>query len=148
MTSRSFYPAGKERYATKSLETYLAGLDILFGLLVLAPTWNTMEPAVYAPLLDFIPNEAVWGALLATRGLTHAIALKINGRAWWTPYARCAASAFSAAFWLMFLIVITLANPFAPGLVFSLAVANVIAHYHCVGRSARDAGMARKAILA
>lgn len=140
------FPPGSERYATRSLEAYLAVMDILFGVLVVLPMWDTMEPGIYARLLDIIPNEAVWGAILAGRGLLHAIALRINGRAWWTPFARAACSGISAIFWCLFLVAILSAHPFVPGLVFSLAVVNVGAHYYCIRRSGRDARMARKAL--
>ncbi|KQT52277.1 MULTISPECIES: hypothetical protein [unclassified Aureimonas] len=138
----ALFPPGSERYATRSLEAYLAGLDLLFGTIVVMPTWNTLEPAIYDPLLRLMPSEGFWGLLIAMRGAIHLVALRINGAAWWTPYIRAVVSGWASLMFAVFAVTLFFAEPFRPGLVFSLAVLNAVAHYQCLRRSARDAGMA------
>ena len=138
----ALFPPGSERYATRSMEAYLAWLDLLFGFVVVLPFWNTLQPEVYAPLLAIMPQEEFWGLLLMARGLFHLVSLRINGRAWWTPYARAIASGCSAVFWFVFVLALWWTVPFRPGLIFCMGTINVYAHLYCLRRSGRDAGMA------
>lgn len=137
------YPRGFERYATRALEGYMGTFDVLYGLLLMMPHWDTMEAAVYAPLLK-VMGETAWGFAFLIRGVLHLTALYINGRAWWTPWARAAASGVSALFWACFGTALLFVPDFKPGLVLTLAITAVIFHIYCLRRSARDAGMAVK----
>lgn len=141
-SSVRLYPPGSERYSTRALEAHLACIDIVFGLLVCLPFWNTLEANIYRPLLQFIPNEWFWGLLLVVRGVIHLVALRINGAAWWTPFLRAAASISSAVFFGALAFVLTWADPFTPGLVFTISVMSVVAHWYCMRRSGRDAAVA------
>lgn len=138
------YPRGFERYATRALEYHLASFDLLYGFMLMLPAWDSMNASIYRPLLGLIPDEFYWGLIFFSRGIFHMLALYINGRAWWTPYCRAAASAVSALFWVGFGTVLLFAEPFIPSLTFSLAVTAVASHIYCLRRSGRDAGMARK----
>lgn len=141
-TSIRIYPPGAERYSTRALEAHLSCIDIMFGLIIIMPFWNTLEQAVYRPMLTFVPHESFWGSLLIVRGLVHIVALRINGAAWWTPFLRAAASLFSGVFFAGLAVVLTWADPFVPGLVFTVAILNVVAHWYCMRRSGRDAAVA------
>lgn len=138
----ALYPPGSERYSTRSLEAHLSVIDVVFGLLVMLPYWNTLEQPIYAPLLQLVPSETFWGGILLARGLVHLVALRINGHAWWTPFMRAFASTFSGLLFAVFAIVLTWATPFVPGLIFTLAVVSTVAHLYCCRRSGRDAGIA------
>lgn len=86
-------------YHGRRLEWMLALYTILLGGVLLAP-FTVMAPDRFASAL-LAMSERSWGAVYAVIGGGHALALHINGRAWWTPFIRagalfCSSQAFLA----------------------------------------------------
>ncbi len=143
-----FYLPGSQRYSTRALECHIALMDISYGTLLLIPYWDSMRAAVYTPLLHLF-DEPAWGLLFLVRGLIHLAALYINGRAWWTPWIRAAASTLSAFFWASFgtfILFLDFRNNNSLGFLFTYAIVIVPTHFYCARRSARDAAFAHKSL--
>jgi len=95
------YPEGQKRQATRALEWFLAKIDMIYGFLLILPVTlvgSAMTGTLYAHLLMILP-EHVWGTLFLLKGGFHALALWVNGRAFWTPWIRSVSCAISASFW-------------------------------------------------
>lgn len=73
-------------FQQRKLEWALAVSTSLFGALIALPMESMRTPG-YKPVLDIMP-EMWWGLTYMAAGVTHIYALHINGRAWWTPFAR------------------------------------------------------------
>jgi hypothetical protein len=91
----------------RRLEWWLAINTAFFGVFI-AAAWQSMDSAAYDVLRTWL-TETNWGLLFVVTGFCHAVALGINGRAWWTPFVRTAATSanaliyasFAAGFWAM-----------------------------------------------
>lgn len=75
-------------FAARRLEWVLSFYTIYFGALLLMPPIS-MSSRSFA-YTTYVMSENKWGLLYFTVGCLHAIALHINGRAAWTPFARLA----------------------------------------------------------
>ena len=89
-------------FETRRLEVFLASSTTLFGAWLLMP-WDAMATSTFDMILSAAP-EKVWGLVFLLNGLGHMFALAINGRRWWTPFARWIASLISGLVYLAFCI--------------------------------------------
>ena len=70
------------------MEWWFAGVTCAFGLW-LAPPWVSMSTPAYSYLLWWLA-EHEWAIMFGLTGAAHMMALYVNGRCWWTPFARTA----------------------------------------------------------
>lgn len=73
-------------YNKRKLEWGLAFYTLLYGIFLLFPFVSMASPAYIAVLS--ILTETQWGFVYVLTGVLHIIALHINGKRWWTPFAR------------------------------------------------------------
>lgn len=133
------FPDGEGRQANRALEWYLSILDILYGVMLLYPG-DSLSHTIYEHLLTVFQEE-VWGSLFVVKGLSHAAALYINGRRWWTPWIRAGSCTVSAVFWST-LLGILLSNPvFRPDFIVAIALLNSITYALAVKSCGYDAGL-------
>ena len=89
----------------RKLEVFVGIGTMGFGLFILLPDVQ-MGTAAYHALIKAMP-EWQWGALFASVGAAHLMAVAVNGRRWWTPLARASmcvitsmiSALFAAGFW-------------------------------------------------
>lgn len=80
----------RELFETRRLEVFLAGTSTVLGAWLVLP-FDSMATAAFTQVLNAAP-EMTWGWLFFFNGLSHILALIINGRRWWSPIIRwCAA---------------------------------------------------------
>lgn len=87
-------------YEKRRLEWGIAITTTGFGLWLLAPM-ASMDSAAYLQLRAWL-SEPAWGLFFLDTGGLHAIALQINGRRWWTPFARAGMLILNAFAYLFF----------------------------------------------
>lgn len=73
-------------YARRKLELFLAGYTLSFGLWLMMPFESMDSPGFR--LITIIASEHQWGALFFFNGLSHVLALLVNGHRWWSPLIR------------------------------------------------------------
>ncbi|WP_062560993.1 hypothetical protein [Paracoccus aminovorans] len=100
-------------FGKRKLEWMLAIYTLGFGLWLLIPA-TSMSVASFSRALG-IMGEASWGALYAIVGACHAVALHINGRSAWTPFARLAAVSLNSQVFLAITAGIYPSNPWGTG---------------------------------
>lgn len=77
------------RWPDRKLEWTLAFYTLFFGMMISLPP-QSMTSNVFTVALTLMP-EWGWGAIYIVVGIVHNLALHVNGRAAWTPFARLAA---------------------------------------------------------
>ena len=100
-------------YRARRLEWSLSIFSALFGLVLVLPH-TSMATTEYSPVLSVL-GERGWGAIYATAGLCHMMALHVNGRGAWTPFARLAALFINSQ------VLLTMSLAFAQGNVLGTA---------------------------
>jgi hypothetical protein len=70
------------------MEWWFAGVTLGLGLWLAMPSIS-MSTGAYSHLLDWL-SEREWAIVFGTTGLAHMMSLFVNGRRWWTPFARTA----------------------------------------------------------
>lgn len=100
-------------YPARKLEWMISIFTVYFGLLLMLPV-QSMTSASFILALA-IMGEAVWGLIYAAVGAFHCVALHVNGRAWWTPFARLAALFLNANAFLAMSFSLAPANPWGTG---------------------------------
>lgn len=100
-------------YASRKLEWLIAGYTIYFGAALMLPPVS-MGSANFRGALSLM-TEGQWGAVYLLVGILHAVALHINGRSAWTPFARAGALFLNANVFLAMTIGIAEANHFSTG---------------------------------
>lgn len=100
------------KFKDRKLEWVLAAYTFGFGIFLAHPA-DSMAKSMEG-VTDIIP-EREWGVLYATVGFLHISALHINGRSWWTPFVRLAASSFSFMVFSAMAISIITINPASTG---------------------------------
>lgn len=73
-------------FARRKLELFLSGYTLCFGLWLVLP-FASMDAPGFRLLLEQ-SSEEQWGALFFFNGLSHALALLVNGHRWWSPLIR------------------------------------------------------------
>ena len=76
-------------YRVRRLEWSLSIFTVVFGAVLILPHVSMATPG-YSPVLSML-GERDWGLVYAVTGLCHMMALHVNGRGAWTPFARLAA---------------------------------------------------------
>lgn len=127
-----------QRREADVLERYLAGMDVLLGLLIAMPL---LAGASSSGKPEGLP-EAVLGALFLIRGILHGWALYDGGERPWSAWVRLGTSAVGLMVWTICVAAIGRNSVFQLGPILSLAVVNVLAYAHAVRSSARDAALA------
>lgn len=97
-------------YRARKLEWSISLYTVLFGLWVLIPP-RSMATSGYSPVLAMLP-EWGWGLVYAITGSLHMIALHVNGRGWWTPFARLAALIVNSQVFLGLSMAFASSNPY------------------------------------
>lgn len=127
-----------KRREGNTLERYLAGMDVILGLLIAIPLFASGSSGVKPGGL----LEMILVALFLGRGLLHSWALHVGNERRWTAWARLGASAVGLMVWTIFAAALGRNSDFQLGPILSLAVVNVLAYAHTVQSSARDAALA------
>lgn len=73
-------------FARRKLELFLAGYTLIFGLWLSLP-FGSMDTPSFRLIVERV-SESQWGALFFFNGLSHALALLVNGHRWWSPLIR------------------------------------------------------------
>ena len=76
-------------YRVRRLEWSLSIFTVVFGAVLTLPHVSMATPG-YSPVLSML-TERDWGLVYAAIGICHMMALHVNGRGAWTPFARLAA---------------------------------------------------------
>lgn len=73
-------------FQRRRLEIFFAAQTTLFGMWLMLPFVSMAGPS-FAMVLTLAP-ERDWGLLFFFNGCSHALALLVNGRRWWSPFVR------------------------------------------------------------
>ena len=73
-------------YKSRLLEWWFAIGTVGFGLWLSLPV-ESMSTGAFADLTRWL-DEREWAFLFGITGFAHSISLYVNGRRWWTPFAR------------------------------------------------------------
>lgn len=74
------------KYKNRLLEWWFAISTVGFGGWLALP-FDSMATGAFSDLTRWLA-ENEWAFLFAITGLAHCVSLAVNGRAWWTPFAR------------------------------------------------------------
>lgn len=102
-------------FEVRRLEWCLAIYTTIFGLIVMLPPISMASPGFRGVLS--LMTEFQWGACYAIAGVVHCVSLHINGRAGWTPFARCAALFINSQVFLALALMIARVNPWSTGVI-------------------------------
>lgn len=105
--------AWKVRIHDRGMEWLFASYTLVFGATLSAPA-DSINPVTLRLLLQFLP-EPVWAFGFTVAGTLHCAALAINGRAWWTPFARATAAGLNFLAYVMLAVSIWYATPWSTG---------------------------------
>lgn len=100
-------------YSTRKLEWLLAIYTLYFGTMISLPP-HSMSAASFKSALLIMPEWA-WGLIYIVVGVLHNLALHVNGRAAWTPFARLAALFLNSQVFLGLALGIAQVNPWSTG---------------------------------
>lgn len=135
-------------YASRKLEWLIALYTVGFGAFLMLP-WISMSPRSFRGALA-VMGEFSWGGTYLGVGVIHAIALHINGRSAWTPFARAGALFLNANVFLAMTLGIAEVSPVSTGvftygfLCFGFCGAAIASAAHDCGRETRIWWEARK----
>lgn len=101
------------RYKDRKLEWLLAFYTLWFGLWVSLPPHSMSGPSFEEALA--IAPEWIWGVVYSLVGVVHIISLHVNGRGWWTPFARLFALFLNSQVFLALTIGLAQQNPWGTG---------------------------------
>ena len=98
---------GPSLFARRKLELFLSGYTLCFGLWLTLP-FHSMDAPGFRLIVEQASEEQ-WGALFFFNGLSHTLALLLNGHRWWSPFIRWFAAmttmlvygSMSYLFWLV-----------------------------------------------
>jgi len=121
------YPAGESRQASRDLEWYLVFLDVIYGVLLLMPSWPVLRGSLYEHLLGIMP-ELAWGVVFVAKGILHGTSLWWNGRSWWTPWLRATSCGLSSLFWWWLLVLMLLNPTFRPDFLLAFSILTSITY--------------------
>ena len=100
-------------YNQRRLEWLLAFYTLFFGVMISMPS-DSMTSSGFAVALALMP-EWVWGTIYIVVGIVHNLALHVNGRAAWTPFARVAALLLNSQVFFALALKIAEVNPWSTG---------------------------------
>lgn len=100
-------------YNQRRLEWLLAFYTLFFGVMISMPP-TSMGSFGFTNALALMP-ETAWGLTYAVVGIVHNLALHVNGRAAWTPFARLAALALNSQVFLALALGVASVNPWSTG---------------------------------
>ncbi len=100
-------------YAQRRLEWLLALYTVWFGGMLCLPPLS-MSSASFEGALSLM-SETSWGVTYVVVGLIHNVALHVNGRAAWTPFARLCALTLNANVFLAMCLSLIPVNPVGTG---------------------------------
>lgn len=108
-------------FERRRLEWTLAVYTLYFGIGLLMPA-QSMSSSTFVGTLSLM-SELGWGVAYSVVGVIHMVALHINGRAAWTPFARLAVLAFNSQVFLALCLSLVPANPWGTGVMTYGAIA-------------------------
>lgn len=101
------------RYKDRKLEWLLAFYTLWFGACVSLPPHSMSSPSFEDALA--IAPEWAWGLVYSVVGIVHIISLHVNGRGWWTPFARLFALFLNSQVFLALTLGLAQQNPWGTG---------------------------------
>ena len=123
-------------FQSRRLEWLIAFYTVYFGMGLCLPP-QSMSGA-FSEVVNIMP-ETAWGAVYVLVGIIHALALHINGRSEWTPFARLLALILNSQVFLAMAIYLIPTNPFGTGVLtygfFSIGFCGV-----AIASAAQDCG--------
>ena len=100
-------------FSGRRLEWCLAIYTVTFGVWIALPSESMSSPGFRSALS--LMTEREWGALYIVVGMIHNIALHVNGRAAWTPFARVGAVFLNGQVFLAMALAIAQSSPWSSG---------------------------------
>lgn len=100
-------------FRNRKLEWALSIYSFVFGILLALPPVSFASEG-YRGVLSIMP-ETGWGVVYSLAGLSHCLALHVNGRAAWTPFARLAAVFINSQVFLAMALAFSMQNPWGSG---------------------------------
>ena len=101
------------RWPDRKLEWALAFYTLFFGIMLCLPV-PSMTSIGFTVALELMPEWA-WGAIYVAVGIVHNLALHVNGRAAWTPFARVAALLLNSQVFFALALKIAEVSPWSTG---------------------------------
>lgn len=89
-------------YKNRLLEWWFAVSTVGFGAWLALPV-DSMSTGAFFDLTLWLDEEE-WAFLFAVTGLAHCVSLFVNGRRWWTPFARAAMLAVNSLCYGLFAV--------------------------------------------
>lgn len=124
------------KFRSRKLEWFLALYTLCFGLWLLLPACSMGES--FASALAYM-SETQWGQVYAVIGALHLIALHVNGRGAWTPFARLLAVLINSQVFLAIALNLIPYNPWSTG-VFTYGFLSLGFCGVCIISAAADCG--------
>ena len=109
----------------------------MFGLFLMLPPVSFATTG-YHGVLGYLP-EFWWGVLYAVTGMLHNVALHINGRAAWTPFARLVTLILNSQVFLAMALAFAHHNPWGSG-VFTYGAVSTLFCMIALVAAAEDCG--------
>ena len=100
-------------YSARRLEWSIAMYTLAFGIFLMLPGGSMVSPG-FSLTLDLL-NEQQWGMVYLVVGVVHSIALHINGRAAWTPFARLIVMILNSQAFLAMALSVWSVSPWSTG---------------------------------
>jgi len=98
----------KRIFEVRRLELFFSLQTLIFGFWLLLP-FNSMGTLAYNTLIGAV-DEFTWGLLFFFNGLSHILALHLNGSRWWSPFVRWFSALCSFLIYLGFVAGFALEN--------------------------------------
>ena len=100
-------------FRIRRLEWSLAVYTLAFGLFLMLPAVSFATTG-YHGVLGYL-SEFNWGLLYCLTGVLHNVALHVNGRASWTPFARLLTLFLNSQVFLAMAFAFAQSNPWGSG---------------------------------
>lgn len=132
-------------FKDRVFEWWLAFNTLLYGFFLALPG-ESMDGDAYINLREWL-SEVGWSGFFVLTGVVHLTALTVNGRAWWTPFLRSAATSANALIYALLGFGFWLVDPISTA-VFAYSVFIFSAAVVCFYRATKDASAVWEALHA
>ncbi|WP_072296157.1 hypothetical protein [Paracoccus sp. SM22M-07] len=124
-------------FRQRRLEWCIALYTVGFGAFLMLP-FVSFATAGYRGVLTLM-SEFSWGLVYLLTGILHNVALHVNGRAAWTPFARVVTLFLNSQVFLAFALAFAHSNPAGSG-VFTYAVIATLFCWVALWAAGEDCG--------